>query len=195
MTRVRLSTVALLVLAAHPAFGQGFSRPVQTPPPVTTPGGRVVPWSPSLLPPIARQIPPIAVPWFGGLGYYSYGPSYPYTYDTWYLPAYDQFPTGPVAPAPQPAPSGPPAIVPELSAEWTLEFPASAEVTLNGNPTGVGTVRKLTSPPLKPGESYTFAVTAKWTADGKKYEWDRTLTLGSGQRSRTVVTRGFLVEK
>jgi uncharacterized protein (TIGR03000 family) len=81
---------------------------------------------------------------------------------------------------------------PELPAELTLEFPADAAVTLNGQAVkGSGKTQTLTSPPLKAGETYTFDVAANWTADGKKYEWDRTVTLGSGERSKVAVARGF----
>lgn len=194
MTRFLLPLVAAALVAAS-ALGQGFSGPLPTPPPVRDPStGRLVPW-PGPGVPFMRPFPPITVPWFGGFGYYTYGPSYPYTYDAWYLPAYSAGPT-PVPQYQPPAPNAPPPIVPELPAEWTIEFPAGADVTLNGRPAaGEGAVRKLTSPPLKAGETYTFAVTAHWTADGKTYEWDRTLTLGAGQRSRSVVSRGFPVEK
>lgn len=84
---------------------------------------------------------------------------------------------------------------PELPAELTLEFPADAAVTLNGRSVeGSGKTRTLTSPELKAGESYTFDVKANWTADGKKYEWERTVTLGSGERSKVAVARGFQVK-
>ena len=86
--------------------------------------------------------------------------------------------------------------MPELPAEWTIEFPAAADVTLNRAPTRRR--RHCGSwqfPPLKPGAKYTFAIAARWSADGKRYEWDRTLTLGAGERSRSTVARGFLVEK
>jgi uncharacterized protein (TIGR03000 family) len=84
---------------------------------------------------------------------------------------------------------------PELPAELTLEFPADAAVTLNGRAAegSSGRTQTLTSPPLRAGESYTFDVKANWTADGKKYEWERTVTLGSGERSKVAVARGFPV--
>src|SRR5699024_5829325 len=112
-----------------------------------------VPWSPLNPPPLLRPVAPITVPWFGGYGYYPYyWSSYPYTYDSWSMPAYNAVPAAPVTQAP--APNGPPPIVPELPAEWTIEFPADAAVTLNGRAVeGGGVVRKLSSPPLKPGET------------------------------------------
>lgn len=183
MTRILVgfSTLALLAITAGPAPGQGFTNPPTLAPTVRLP----VVAPPGLLPGpfVPRPFPGIGYPWFGGYGYSPINPVY-----VWTPPVFDS--------APPPAPNGPPAIVPELPAEWTIEFPAIADVTLNGAPApGDGTVRKLTSPALKPGATYTFAVTAQWTTDGKQYEWDRTLTLGSGQRSRSTVTRGFLVGK
>ena len=190
MTRILVPLLAV-ALAAGPALGQGFTRPMPTPPPVRDPAtGQLVPWPGPVVPRfVPRPFPMFGVPWFGGLGYYSYGPPV-----AWYPPVYDY---GPVFPQYQPpAQNGPPPIVPELPAEWTIEFPAAGDVTVNGVPaTGDGAVRKLTSPPLKPAERYTFAVAARWTADGKRYEWDRTLTLGAGERSRSTVARGFLVGK
>jgi uncharacterized protein (TIGR03000 family) len=81
-----------------------------------------------------------------------------------------------------------------LTAELTIEFPADAEVSVNGTAVpGSGKVRTLSSPVLRTGLTHTFAVIARWTQDGQKYEWERSVTLGPGERSRITVARGFLV--
>ena len=91
---------------------------------------------------------------------------------------------------PLPWPAPPPGVGPGGSLVMT------AAVTLNGQSVqGSGRTRTLTSPQLKAGETYTFDVKANWTADGKKYEWDRTVTLGSGERSKVAVARGFLAKE
>lgn len=86
------------------------------------------------------------------------------------------------------------ALLPELPAELTIEFPASATVTLDGVAVpGTGTLQQWKSPPLKVGQRHTFTVIARWTLDGRKFEWDRAVTLGAGERGRVAVARGFPV--
>jgi uncharacterized protein (TIGR03000 family) len=205
MTRTLLPlAVAALLFASAPAPAQGI-RPIARPI-VSAPDVR--PFLPGRQP--GWAVPPglayPTAPWFGGYyggfygGYYPgyYGDYYPYlgSSTSFYYP-----------PAPLTAPpltgaggtgSGSAATVvvnPEQPAELTVEFPAAPDVTLNGAAAeGEGTARTFRSPPLKPGETYTFDVKAKWTVDGKRYEWDRTVTLGAGERSRLTVARGFPVK-
>ncbi len=90
--------------------------------------------------------------------------------------------------------NGSAALLPELPAELTIEFPASATVTLDGVPVpGTGALQQWKSPPLKVGQRHTFTVTARWTLDGRKFEWDRAVALGAGERGRVAVARGFPV--
>jgi uncharacterized protein (TIGR03000 family) len=67
---------------------------------------------------------------------------------------------------------------------------------VNGAPSGQdGAIQVFTSPPLKVGETFRFAVAARWTEKGAEYEWERTVTLEAGQRSRILVASGFKVAK
>ena len=74
----------------------------------------------------------------------------------------------------------------EFPATLTLQFPAAADVWLDGKKVegSAAEERVLTSPTLKPGEDYTFALKARWTADGKTYEATRSVKVGPGDRSR-----------
>ena len=187
MTRA-LVAVALTTLAAGPAIGQGIRDPRPPAPPNRNLNSLPARW------------------WSPGPGmplYYGqpYGQAYGF-YLPWYLPS------GTVA-VPREAPArvglpgaGVPADVlaasadPVLPAEFVVQFPASAEVWVNGKKVdGEGATRTLTSPPLAAGERYTFAVKAKWTFGGDAYEWERTVTLGPGERSRATVAAGFKVKE
>jgi uncharacterized protein (TIGR03000 family) len=103
-------------------------------------------------------------------------------------------------PAPELIPrTGLPLRVAELSDEYpatlTLEFPAAAKVWLDGQPVGgeAGKERVLTSPVIRPGQTYTFKVRAEWDAGGKTYRYTREATLGAGDRSKLLVISGSSV--
>jgi uncharacterized protein (TIGR03000 family) len=80
----------------------------------------------------------------------------------------------------------------EFPATLTLEFPAPAEVWVNGLKATGEPQREwtLTSPTLKAGGEYTFAVKARWQADGNTREYTRSHTVAGGQRSRAFVLAG-----
>jgi len=97
------------------------------------------------------------------------------------------------APLPAPTPifeSG------QMAAKLTLEFPAAAEVWLDGKEvTGdAAAVRTVSSPAIRPGEAYTFHVRARWQADGRTYETTRDVPVGPGGRSRLIVVSGTAVK-
>lgn len=108
-------------------------------------------------------------------------------------------PYGFVLPVPQPAAVEPPpkpermiALANEFPATLSLQFPAAATVWLNGQPVkgDASEDRVLTSPVLKPGDTFTFEVKARWKQRGTEYESVRTVTLGPGERSRLFVVSG-----
>lgn len=212
MTRTLAALVA--ALTAAPAFGQGFSQPLPTPPPVPVPGTRMFypaasPFTPPYFhAPMGRRgftpwagygfAPVYGHGWgWGGFGPY-YAPAFGYPYGTassWGTSFYGPTTAPPLMGAGTVGRDVPAPLNPALTAELTVEFPAPAEVWLNGSPApGEGAVRTLTSPPLAAGRSYSFAVRAKWESGGRKYEWERTVTLGPGDRSRITVARGFPVD-
>jgi uncharacterized protein (TIGR03000 family) len=128
----------------------------------------------------------------GGFVTNSYYGGYGYGYSPYFVvpgPSDYSYPAEPAAPAQ-------PAFVVELSghatASLTLEFPAAANVWLDGKevPGDPATVRTLTSPVLKPGQEYTFHVKAQWEAGGKTYEYTRDVPLGPGKHSKVLVVSG-----
>ena len=80
----------------------------------------------------------------------------------------------------------------EMSAILVLEFPAPAEVWVNGEK-GAGDARvewTLTSPPVILGTEYMFSVKAKWTANGRTLEYEKTVPVAAGVRTRSLVLSG-----
>jgi uncharacterized protein (TIGR03000 family) len=102
-------------------------------------------------------------PYYGGY----YGPSYgyyePYAYSTPYYvtPSYSTY---------QSYPSGATASSPAdntAMVEVTLPSPA-AQVRFNGKMTNqTGTQRLFVTPPLTPGQTYTYEITATWMVNGQ----------------------------
>ena len=132
-----------------------------------------------------------------GSGLYEYGAYGGYGYG--YGSSYDYAPSVIVefVPALPPRPPEPRIVLAnEFPATLSLQFPAAAEVWLNGKAVagGASEERVLTSPVLKPGEQFAFEVKSRWSISGKTYENTRTVTLGSGDRSRLLVVSGTEVK-
>jgi uncharacterized protein (TIGR03000 family) len=137
---------------------------------------------------------------YGYRPYFSYG-FYPYGYGDGDDPDYDGYG---LSPYPWVDPSvgydswnvPEPQRIVELSGEFpavlTLEFPAPAEVWLDGKKVEgkAAAVRTISSPILKPGDRYTFHVKAGWTVKGQTYGYNRDVTLETGARSRLLVLLG-----
>ena len=84
----------------------------------------------------------------------------------------------------------------EAAATLYLELPTPAEVWVNGTK-GEGPPMKewtLTSPLLKPDREYSFDVTARWTVDGKTFEYKRNVTLQRGNSTKVRVMSGTEVK-
>lgn len=129
---------------------------------------------------------PVVLPWGWGYPYspFGYGFGAPFI-----VPQ-------PVVTVEQPvAPSRPePTIVlaNQFPATLTLQFPAAAEVWLDGEKVegAASDERVLTSPVLRAGQSYAFDVKARWKNNGKTYETTRRVSVGSGDRSRLLIVSG-----
>ncbi len=204
MTRIVLTIAAALLFASAPARGQGIRSAAD-----------LGPQPPMYRPPLITYRPPVpgfwtgapgigypVAPWFGGYyGYYGglYGGYYPYPY-TYLSNSTSFYEPGPLTPPPLTGAGGTGSaatvvVNPEMPAELTVDFPAAPEVSVNGAAAaGEGATRTFRSPPLKAGEAYTFQVKANWSSGGQRYEWERTVTLGAGERSRVTVARGFPVK-
>ena len=176
-------------------FGAGWRSPVPAGPfggpKYPCAGGVGVRFSPAC-PPNQPGFPFSGV-WLGGFGfgapYYGYGYGYAPTTSFGFPSLTADLP---------PIQAGPNlAIGDEFPATLTREFPAPAEVWVNGKP-GDGkptTEWTLTSPLIKTGTEFTFDVKARWNLNGKTYEYTRTVNVASGNRSRALVVAGVEVKE
>ncbi len=142
---------------------------------------------------------PVAMPWGWGVGwgYQTYNPwtGFGYAYGG-ILPA-DPVVTPIATPAAvaveQPRRAEPVVVLAqEFPATLALQFPAAAEVWLDGKKVS-GSAKEeqvLKSPVLQPTQTYTFLVKARWEKDGKTYEAKRSVTLGPGDHSRLLIVSG-----
>jgi len=68
-----------------------------------------------------------------------------------------------------------------------LQVPADAKIWVQGEATKQdGAVRTFVSPPLEPGKTYTYAVKAQWTENGKPVEQSQNVTVRAGNRSQLL---------
>src|SRR5262249_32054946 len=115
-----------------------------------------------------------------------YGPQYSTTVNVNLPPPVPAAPVEPTVP-----------VVTELPAVLGVEFPAAAEVWVNGKKGEGGPAEgwTLTSPAGRQGGGYTVRVKARWKADGKTLEAERSYTVVAGQRSRAHVLAGTAVKE
>lgn len=94
-------------------------------------------------------------------------------------------------------PSGAGLVSGILPATLVIEYPAAAKVWLDGVevPGDPDTTWTFTSRDLKRGETATFRVRGRWTANGKTFESVREIPLGPGARSRLLVVTGTEVRE
>jgi len=139
---------------------------------------------------------------YGHRPYFGYG-FYLYDYGDGYDPDYDGYgpypwadPSAGYSTGNESAPQRSVVLSGEFPAVLTLEFPAPAEVWLDGKKVGgeAANVRTLSSPVLRPGDRYTFHVKADWTVKGQTYGYNRDVTLETGARSRVLVVSGTPAE-
>lgn len=184
--------------------GAGWRRPGPLP---VTPGGPKYPcaggigggFTPTV--PCAPTAPgfPFSGVWLGGYGFGGYDPFAFYGPGYGYAPATGFSFQGPVydPPVEVKPPVGTLAIGDQFPATLVLEFPAPAEVWVDGQK-GDGkptTEWTLTSPRIRTGTEYTFKVKARWTVGGKTYEYDRVVNVASGNRSRALVVAGTEIKE
>jgi len=182
LTLPGLASAQRAMSAKHTGMNGGFFYPGQTGPTVPGPGFPFSgAWSGF------NRYPSHGIGGFGFGGFGFGGGSYPVPV---FVPV--PVPVGPPEPPPQPTL----VLANEFPAVLTLEFPAVAEVWVNGQQ-GIGEPAAewtLTSPVLKAGGEYTFAVKARWKAGGRTFEYERSVTVAGGQRSRSLVVAGTAVK-
>src|SRR5262249_27889035 len=168
MRRLLLVSFGLLAVPAVGAaqFPAGFGGPVMPgpaprPAPMFRPAGLNGPAA-SVITPRYPGIPfPYSYIWGGSSYYPYYGPQYSTTVNVNLPPPFPAAPVEPTVP-----------VVPELPAVLVVEFPAAAELWVNGKKAEGEPAKEwtLTSPAVGQGGSYTFDVKARWKADGKTLE-------------------------
>jgi uncharacterized protein (TIGR03000 family) len=135
---------------------------------------------------------PFYDPWFWGYGY-----SYPYFYGnfpSWYYWSDYAYDRGPVyvydadngsfstQQDPPPVPSG----LPKLDDNAVLigvRVPENAEIWFDGEKTSQkGTLREFVTPPLDPGQKYTYEIKARWDENGREVTRVRKQEVYAGDR-------------
>lgn len=196
MTRFLLTT-GLLLAMPHALFAQsGTDGGIRRKPPAPAPkhpprpsrdfGGRYCPDA-------DEYIPRLGYPYSGIWAGYERGYPYAYGGGLRYAPTTSFAPDLSVAdPGPGPVAAGRNLAPEEFSAVLVLEFPAPAEVWINGNKAAgkLATEWTLTSPAIRVFSTHTFDVKGRWTVNGKTYEYTRSLDVASGNRSRALVVAG-----
>ncbi|WP_439627858.1 hypothetical protein [Gemmata sp.] len=137
--------------------------------------------------------PRLGYPYSGIWAGHERGYPYPYGGGFGYAPATSFAPNFSVVdPAPEPIAPGRNLALEEFPAVLVVEFPAPAEVWINGNKVAGqrNTQWTLTSPAIRVFSTYTFDVKGRWTANGKTYEYTRSIDVTAGSRGRALVVAG-----
>ena len=131
-------------------------------------------------------------PYYGSYGYDTYDPyyynAYPYTSLS---PTYDSGYNGPyTASMPIDANSNAataPASSPDNTAHVTVSVPADAHIFFDGTQmTSTGPVRRFHSPPLTPGQHYTYNVEARWNDNGHEITQSQKVDVTAGTHSNVA---------
>jgi uncharacterized protein (TIGR03000 family) len=121
---------------------------------------------------------------YGYYPYYGYSDYYPNTYSSdWSSPAYDSGYYGSYGGVASSSPDAyaPATVQPDTRAQITVSLPADAEIWFEGTKmTSTGSVREYQSPPLKPGNRYTYEVRARWNENGKELTQTQEVKVAAG---------------
>jgi uncharacterized protein (TIGR03000 family) len=205
-TILAVVAVLLLPLAASAqkgksGIGGGFKPPA---PPVTPSLPALMPNKPGMGGGISGGFghpgprPPQRHP---GYPFYGIWPGYTGGYPAYYPPVYYPIEVPVPVEVPVYVPVGPPEPRVELSGQLpailVLQFPAAAQVTINGKKSegDPQTEWTLTSPPVNVGAPFAFEIKARWTASGKTFEYAKTVSVAGGDRTRSLVLTGTEVKE
>jgi uncharacterized protein (TIGR03000 family) len=122
---------------------------------------------------------------FVPFGFYGYPYDYGYGYDPYY---YDSYPYSSSSPTYDQSYEGPyTALMPNEAdnmAHLTLNVPTDAQIFVDGTATSsTGPVRRFHSPPLTPGQNYTYNVEARWNDNGREVTQTQRVDVSAGARS------------
>jgi uncharacterized protein (TIGR03000 family) len=119
-----------------------------------------------------------------GPGYRLYAPGY-YA-PTSFVPSAPAFRAAPAEEAPTPRVAEPGHAnehSPDTTVHVTVRVPMDAEVWFDGQQTRqTGALRQFVSPPLTPGQDYTYEVRARWTEGGKEVVQARRIDVSAASR-------------
>jgi len=127
----------------------------------------------------------VGFPWFvypWGYSRYNYGYGAPYYYGSYYYGPPESYTPAPPVPPPDMATGASEEYLDPNVANLEVRLPANAELWVLGQTTApTGEVRHFFSPPLKPGQTYTYDFRARWTdANGKAVEQTRKVDVKAG---------------
>jgi uncharacterized protein (TIGR03000 family) len=118
-------------------------------------------------------------------GYYPYSGYYgTYPYD-WSNPAYDSgnYNSDGDVTSSYPDSYTPAAAQPDISAHVTVSVPADAEIWFDETKTtSTGALREYQSPPLTPGNRYSYEVRARWNDNGQEVTQTQQVKVTAGSR-------------
>jgi len=191
---VALAVCATAAAAQPPVIRNGNTilqpQGVISAPSLPLSGGTVSPVpSPSTPPPPLPRPYQVALPYYGPWGY---SPYWPVWYDSDPVPVVNN-----IVPVPVPVYAAPsqttivlPATPTELRARLALTVPMQSRVTVGGKEVDAKAAPvMLESPPLQPGQSYTFDLRVTWPEGNKSEERTRSVTVGAGDQTSLTYNR------
>jgi uncharacterized protein (TIGR03000 family) len=95
-----------------------------------------------------------------------------------------------ITPTVRAAPEPEPAATPETTARVNVLVPTDATLFIQGTRMNqTGSYREFVSPPLVPGEDYTYNVRAVWNENGQEVRRDQVVRVRPGERFEVDMTR------
>ena len=136
--------------------------------------------------------------WMAGGGYAGYANCGPGGHFHWPMQAgQGTAPAGHNHPAPASGPVTPAPVVPPKAIDApkggtvAITLPTDARLLFNGvAATGSGGVRTFATPPLEPGQSYAYELTAEVTRDGRTERATGTVIVRAGETAQLTLTPG-----
>jgi uncharacterized protein (TIGR03000 family) len=129
---------------------------------------------------------------YPGYAYYPYVVPYPQVYTYTYVPLVTPYVVPPATYNAFYSPASATPVAPANdTAQVTVYVPAAtAEVWFGDTAVQTtGTARQFVSPPLVPGRTFTYHVTARWTVDGQQVMQSRDVAVRAGDRVTVDFTR------
>jgi uncharacterized protein (TIGR03000 family) len=122
--------------------------------------------------------------WYGGWGSGYYGPDYYAGSPYYFSDAPQYFQGAPVTPDTGYRAFYPPTMIADNTALIEVQVPPDAEIWFDGTKTTQrGSVRNFTTPPLTPGQTFTYEIRATLMANGAPVTQTRQVQVQAGKRA------------